>query len=266
MKVYRYNAIFARLVSFFVYYVSYTYKVIIDLEMKKNLFLILFILFSVQTALADNQSFGPIVQRQSKQIQELKSKLQELEKSVEDLKIDLKNNGLLAKKTAGASIASLSAVVGEEAAEAILDPNDSNSFFDKDQSVAKNSGDKSEYDLALASLKDGKFEDAEKQFSDFIAKYPSSSLQSNATFWYAETFYRREMFNKAAVNYLQSYKQYPKGSKAPDSLLKLSYSLASLNKNKEACSMLTKLEQEFPQRPISSIKRAQEAKDKFQCK
>ena len=75
-----------------------------------------------------------------------------------------------------------------------------------------------------------------------------------------------EMFNKAAVNYLQSYKQYPKGSKAPDSLLKLSYSLASLNKNKEACSMLTKLEQEFPQRPISSIKRAQEAKDKFQCK
>ncbi len=233
--------------------------------MKKNLFLILVILFSVQTALADDQSIGPIVQRQSKQIQELKSKLQELEKTVEDLKIDLKNNGLLAKKTAGASIASLSTVVGEEAAEAILDPNDSNSFF-KDQSVAKNSADKSEYDLALASLKDGKFEDAERQFSDFIAKYPSSALQSNATFWYAETFYRRELFNKAAVNYLQSYKQYPKGSKAPDSLLKLSYSLASLNKNKEACSMLAKLEQEFPQRPISSIKRAQEAKDRFQCK
>ena len=233
--------------------------------MKKNLFLILVILFSVQTALADDQSIGPIVQRQSKQIQELKSKLQELEKTVEDLKIDLKNNGLLAKKTAGASIASLSTVVGEEAAEAILDPNDSNSFF-KDQSVAKNSADKSEYDLALASLKDGKFEDAERQFSDFIAKYPSSNLQSNATFWYAETFYRRELFNKAAVNYLQSYKQYPTGSKAPDSLLKLSYSLASLNKNKEACSMLTKLEQEFPQRPISSIKRAQEAKDRFQCK
>jgi peptidoglycan hydrolase CwlO-like protein len=61
--------------------------------MKRNLFLILFILFSVQTALADNQSFGPIVQRQSKQIQELKSKLQELEKTVEDLKVDLKNNG-----------------------------------------------------------------------------------------------------------------------------------------------------------------------------
>ncbi len=234
--------------------------------MKKSLFLILVILIGGQNALADNESFGPIIQRQSKQIQELKTKLQELEKTVEDLKLDLKSNGLLAKKTAGATVASLSAVVGEEAAEAILDPNDSNSFFDKNQSGAKNSGDKAEYDLALASLKDGKFEDAERQFADFIAKYPSSGLQSNATFWYAETFYRREMFNKAAVNYLQSYKQYPKGSKAPDSLLKLSYSLASLNKKKEACSMLIKLEQEFPERPISSVKRAQEAKNQFQCK
>jgi tol-pal system protein YbgF len=115
-------------------------------------------------------------------------------------------------------------------------------------------------------LKDGKFEDAERQFADFIIKYPASGLQSNATFWYAETFYRREMFNKAALNYLQSYKKYPKGAKAQDSLLKLSYSLASLNKKKEACSMLTKLEQEFPQRPIGSIKRAQEARDSFQCK
>jgi len=238
--------------------------------MKRSLFLILFVLISAHSAIADNQSFGPIVQRQSKQILELKTKLQELEKSVEELKLDLKNNGLLVKKTAGASVASLSAVIGEEAAEAILDPNDSNSFFDKNQPqnqpVAANSGEKSEYDLALVSLKDGKFEDAERQFADFITKYPSSGLQSNATFWYAETFYRREMFNKAAVNYLQSYKNYPKGSKAQDSLLKLSYSLASLNKKKEACSMLTKLEQEFPQRPISSIKRAQEARDKFQCK
>jgi tol-pal system protein YbgF len=229
--------------------------------MKRSLFLILFVLISAHSAIADNQSFGPIVQRQSKQILELKTKLQELEKSVEELKLDLKNNGLLVKKTAGASVASLSAVIGEEAAEAFFDKNQP-----QNQPVAANSGEKSEYDLALVSLKDGKFEDAERQFADFITKYPSSGLQSNATFWYAETFYRREMFNKAAVNYLQSYKNYPKGSKAQDSLLKLSYSLASLNKKKEACSMLTKLEQEFPQRPISSIKRAQEARDKFQCK
>ena len=101
--------------------------------------------------------------------------------------------------------------------------------------------------------------------ANFIKEHPSSSLQSNATFWYSETFYRRGIFDKAAINYLQSYKNYPKGSKAPDALLKLAYSLASLNKNKEACSMLEKLDLEFPQRPISSIKRTKEAKNKFYC-
>ena len=125
--------------------------------------------------------------------------------------------------------------------------------------------DKVDYDLALAALKDGDFTSAEQQFAQFIEKYPSSQLQSNATFWYGESFYRRNDFNKAAIHYLQSYKKYPKGSKAPDALLKLSYSLASLNKNKEACAMLTKLELEFPKRPESSIKRAQEAKSKFHC-
>lgn len=233
--------------------------------MKKSLFLILFTLLSLQSAMADEQSLGPIIQRQSKQIQELKARLQGLEKSVEELKLNV-NNGLSTPKTTGSSMTSPDTMVGGQVAESILTPNDSDSLLDKNQPGATNSSEKSEYDLALISLKDGKFEDAERQFADFIIKYPASGLQSNATFWYAETFYRREMFNKAALNYLQSYKKYPKGAKAQDSLLKLSYSLASLNKKKEACSMLTKLEQEFPQRPIGSIKRAQEARDSFQCK
>ena len=231
--------------------------------MKKSLFLILFTLISLQSAIADDQSLGPIVQRQSKQIQELKTRLQDLEKSVGELKLNF-NNQLPAPKTTGTSMPT--PIGGDQVAEAVLDQNDSNSFLDKSQPGSLKSGEKSEYDLALISLKDGKFEDAERQFADFINKYPSSGLQSNATFWYAETFYRREMFNKAAVNYLQSYKKYPKGAKAQDSLLKLSYSLGSLNKKKEACSMLSKLEQEFPQRPIDSVKRAQEARDSFQCK
>jgi len=51
--------------------------------------------------------------------------------------------------------------------------------LDKSQSGALKSGEKSEYDLALISLKDGKFEDAERQFADFISKYPSvASLAS----------------------------------------------------------------------------------------
>ena len=235
--------------------------------MDKKILLILSVIFTMHTAIADSQSYGPIIHKQSKQIQELKTRVLKLENTIEEIQINLKKSGALINQSAGASVANLGKIIGEDAAEAILIPDENNTFFkNKNTSVSTDPKDKSDYDLALATLKEGKFDAAEKQFSDFITNHPSSRLQSNATFWYSETFYRRGIYDKAAINYLQSYKKYPTGSKAPDALLKLAYSLASLNKNKEACSMLDKLESEFPKRPISSIKRTSDAKNKFRCK
>jgi tol-pal system protein YbgF len=102
-------------------------------------------------------------------------------------------------------------------------------------------------------------------FESFLQKYPDSNFAQNAVFWYGETFYLRSIFDKAALHYLQGYKKYPKGIKAADSLLKLSFSLAHLNKNKEACIMLDKLDSEFANRPIHSIKRSNDARIKFGC-
>ena len=128
------------------------------------------------------------------------------------------------------------------------------------------SAEKREYDSALLALKDSKFEDAEGKFANFIAKYPKSGMLSNAYFWYGETFFRRNNFEKAAINYLKGYKQFPKAAKAADSLLKLALSLGAMGKTQEACSMLGKLEAEFKDRPASSIKRAKDARNKYGCK
>jgi tol-pal system protein YbgF len=234
--------------------------------MKKKILLILSVMFTINTAIADSQSYGLIIQRQSKQIQELNRRVLDLENMIEGIKFNLKNDGALKNHSALESRTSLGQIIGEEAAESILMPNETNTFFQNANTAKTETQDKLDYDLALATLQEGKFDAAENQFSEFIKNHPSSILQSNATFWYSETFYRRGIFDKAAINYLQSYKKYPTGSKAPDALLKLAYSLASLNKNKEACSMLEKLEIEFPKRPISSIKRTNEAKSKFRCK
>ena len=232
--------------------------------MNKKILLVLGIIFSVHYALADSQSYGPIIQRQSKQIQELKSRILELENTIEEIRINLKKSGVITKQSTETSVAGIGTEI-DEMDEAILTPDEHHTFLEDKKIAPIDQKDKSDYDLALAVLKDGNFDNAEKLFANFIKEYPSSNLQSNATFWYSETFYRRGIFDKAAIHYLQSYKNYPKGSKAPDALLKLAYSLASLNKNKEACSMLEKLELEFPKRPISSIKRANEAKNKFHC-
>jgi tol-pal system protein YbgF len=236
-------------------------------KMNKKILSILFLVLLSNLALADSESYGPIIQRQSKQIQELKARTLELENSIGELKSILKNSGIIVTSKGSGSISTVSPkvpVVVPVPSSSLL-PEEEKTFFVNNLSSGA-AEDKIDYDLALAALKDGNFEVAETKFADFIKKHPGSSLQSNATFWYAETYYRRGVFNQAAINYLQSYKQYPKGIKAPDALLKLSYSLASLNKNKEACSMLEKLELEFPKRSISSIKRAKEARDKFRCK
>ncbi|KAF8818985.1 tol-pal system protein YbgF [Rickettsia endosymbiont of Cardiosporidium cionae] len=124
---------------------------------------------------------------------------------------------------------------------------------------------KVEYEKALAELKSKQFTLAESLFYNFIQKYPENILQSNAMFWYAETFYQRKIYNKAAIHYIKGYKKFPKGNKAADSLLKASFSFSKLNKNLEACKILHQLDLEFPNRSEHSIKRSESAKAEFLC-
>jgi len=228
---------------------------------KLSLFSSIF-LFSINSAIAAPQDYSVIIDKQAQQIKNLTSRLESLENTVFDLKTQLKSAPAPATAANQPAEASLSNAEVPAAANPVTNPDEALST----EAKPAISQEKKDYDTALAALKDNKFEEAETLFSQFIEKYPNSNLQSNATFWYAETFFRRGEFNKSAINYLKGYKAFPKGNKAADSLLKLSFSLASLNKKQEACNMLGKLEVEFPNRPATSIKRAKDARSKFGCK
>jgi tol-pal system protein YbgF len=129
-----------------------------------------------------------------------------------------------------------------------------------------NSSDKQKYDLALATLKDKKYESAKEQFADFINTSPNSSMMDRVLFWYAESFYGQKDFQSAALNYLKCYQKFPKGQKAQDALLKLAMSLSELNKKAEVCKIIKKLEQEFPNRSANAKKTANDLKVKHTCK
>lgn len=145
----------------------------------------------------------------------------------------------------------------------VTTPKDSNKVIDSKDAVTK---DKQLYDLALAALKDNKVVEAEEKLATFIKDYTKSPLLSNAYFWYGEVFFRNKKFNEAAINYLKSYNKAPKGTKASDSLLKLSLALGELKQKDKACGIIAKLEAEFPSRPSTSIKRTKDAKLKYGCK
>ncbi|MGC0372045.1 MAG: hypothetical protein DGJ47_000750 [Rickettsiaceae bacterium] len=127
------------------------------------------------------------------------------------------------------------------------------------------SSDRAAYDLALADLKDRDFASAEQKFAAFINDFPNSNLQSNAYFWYADSFYQRGLFDKSALIYMNGYKKFPNSSKATDYLLKAAYSLASLNKKGDACTLLKKIEDDFPKQDFHSKKKVLNAKTKFMC-
>lgn len=123
----------------------------------------------------------------------------------------------------------------------------------------------SDYDHAFNLLRQGKYEEAEKSLTQFITTHKESSLVGNAYYWLGETFYMRKNYEKAAVQFMKGYQQFPKASKAPDNLLKLGMSLTELKKPKEACTTFKKLTQEFSENGGSSLERAQKEMNKLSC-
>lgn len=125
--------------------------------------------------------------------------------------------------------------------------------------------ERKEYDLSLAALKDSDYKLAQEQFKKFIDNNPSSSLLSNAYFWLAESYFRQNDFNKAAKYFLACYSNFPRGIKASDSLLKLAMTFGNLGKKDELCKIIKKLQNEFPDRTINSIRRENEIIEQYHC-
>jgi tol-pal system protein YbgF len=117
------------------------------------------------------------------------------------------------------------------------------------------------YDNAFADVRAARYLEAEAKLTDFMTKYPAHPLAANAQYWLGETYYAREKFADAARTFAQGYQNYPKSSKAADSLMKLGLSLDKLGKKQDACLTFSQLAKEYPgERTPAARRAAQEAK------
>jgi tol-pal system protein YbgF len=101
------------------------------------------------------------------------------------------------------------------------------------------------YQFAFGLMSQARYDDAEVALKEFIANHGDDALTANAWYWLGEAYYVRKTFMEAAQTFFQAYKIAPEGAKAPDSLLKLGMSMASLEKIEEACTTFGKLRKEF---------------------
>lgn len=102
------------------------------------------------------------------------------------------------------------------------------------------------YESSYDKLHRKDYAGAERGFKTFIQQNPKSDLVSNAHYWLGETYYARQQYKDAARFFLNGYKKYPKGRKAPDNLFKLGMSLKKLGQKDQACAALSEARKRFP--------------------
>jgi tol-pal system protein YbgF len=77
------------------------------------------------------------------------------------------------------------------------------------------------YQKAFATLKDGNYPTAIKEFKNFIATYPTGDFADNAHYWLGETYYVSRDLNASRETFRKLINDFPQSGKVPDAILKL---------------------------------------------
>jgi tol-pal system protein YbgF len=123
-----------------------------------------------------------------------------------------------------------------------------------------------QYDYAFGLLRQANYAGAEQAFSAFLAEHADHALAGNAKYWLGETYYVRGNYQQAAVTFAEGFEAYPDNSKAPDNLLKLGMSLASLGSTQDACGTFDVLLDRYGDAPATILSRAQREAQRLGCR
>lgn len=102
------------------------------------------------------------------------------------------------------------------------------------------------YMLGYRDTMDKNFDDAMKNFGEFLTLYPDHDLADNAQYWVGEIYYARGDWERAILEFDKVIKDYPEGDKVADSLLKQGFSFEKLGDRKTAATLLERIVDEFP--------------------
>ncbi|MCP4668084.1 MAG: tol-pal system protein YbgF [Deltaproteobacteria bacterium] len=112
------------------------------------------------------------------------------------------------------------------------------------------------YDLNLAVLQEGKYEEALDGFRNFRKKYPKSDLADNAQFWIGECYMAQKEYERAILAYQDVIKKHPKGNKAPSAMLRQALAFSEINDKKSSRLLLKKIVKKYPDSGEAKIARA----------
>jgi tol-pal system protein YbgF len=124
---------------------------------------------------------------------------------------------------------------------------------------------KDEYEQAVALMRAGQYESAERSLTVFLAKNSKSKYAPAATYGLGESFFLRGRHREAAERYLEISTKFPQSAQAPDAMLRLGQSLAALGAREQACASFTEIGVKYPGSPTRVRDAAQRESKKLQC-
>jgi len=122
-----------------------------------------------------------------------------------------------------------------------------------------------QYNAAFSLLSQANYVEAELALRTFVTQHPEHPLAGNAKYWLGETYYVRQDYQQAAITFAEGYQSYPDNAKAPDNLLKLGMSLASLGSTNDACGTYAELLRRYPNSAPTIQQRAKQERQRLAC-
>ena len=122
------------------------------------------------------------------------------------------------------------------------------------------------YNYAFKLMNAKNYSAAATSFDDFVHKYPSDPLTSNAYYWLGESYYARSDFTRSAESFRKGFEANPDGQKAPDNLYKLALSLANVKRVKESCVVLAQIISKYGDASPRIREKAITERTTLQCK
>ncbi|MDR1083458.1 MAG: tol-pal system protein YbgF [Deltaproteobacteria bacterium] len=102
------------------------------------------------------------------------------------------------------------------------------------------------YQMALRLVRSRRYAEAAPIFEAMLAGNPQGRLAPNARYWLGECYYARGDFARAMTEFQRGFYDYPASGKAPDCLLKMSYSQSRLGDGPGAMETMRVLLERYP--------------------
>ncbi|WP_454851363.1 tol-pal system protein YbgF [Rhizobium binxianense] len=133
------------------------------------------------------------------------------------------------------------------------------------QQTASLGSEADQYKAAYGHVLSGDYGTAEQEFTQYIARYPSSARAADANFWLGEALYSQGKYNEAAKTFLNAHQKYGSSEKAPEMLLKLGMSLAALDNTDTACATLREVTKRYPKASRAVITKVASEQKRLAC-